>query len=204
MDILSVSPARLLYGHDSPDNAYLVEDYPYGRQLRCRVRYWIDTAAGGQYRGQQRMQRQTTNPRRPGHPWNRPHSSTFALRTWLYLDEHDHVQHTALSPSGLVPDRDAWLRLTGLYDQLTDDDRRLYDTVLHASRRPGGLWTPWEQGVSIIADYLALHGQPPRLNNGFVGLGDRSAYIGADAYPTAVALARTRLDPDAEQGSVPC
>ncbi len=34
-----------LYGHSSPDTAYLVADYPYGRTVRCRIRYWIETSA---------------------------------------------------------------------------------------------------------------------------------------------------------------
>jgi hypothetical protein len=41
MDIPNIRPIRLLSGHVSPQTAYLVEDYPYGRRLRCRIRYWI-------------------------------------------------------------------------------------------------------------------------------------------------------------------
>ena len=120
MDIPSIQPVRLLYGHVSPETAYLVEDYPYGRRLRCRIRYWIDTPTAGTYRGSQRLPHQTTDPRRPGQPWNKPRGSTFAPRTWMYLDDQDHVQHTGLSQYGLDPHRDAWLRLTGIYQQLTD------------------------------------------------------------------------------------
>ena len=32
-----------LYGHTSPETAYLVADYPYSFKLRCRIRYWIES-----------------------------------------------------------------------------------------------------------------------------------------------------------------
>lgn len=39
MNVDPIERVRLLLGHVSPQTAYLVEDYPYGRQLRCRIRY---------------------------------------------------------------------------------------------------------------------------------------------------------------------
>jgi hypothetical protein len=201
MDIPRIEPVRLLYGHVSPETAYLVEDYPYGRRLRCRIRYWIDTAATGAYRGWQRLLHQTTDPRRPGHPWNSPRGSTYALRTWMYLDNQDHVQHTGLSQYGLDPHRDAWFRLTGIYQQLGDEDRRIYDTLLATSRADSQPWQRWEDIVTFLAEHLATHGQTPPVDNGFIERDGRPFYVGADAYATAVAVAHARLHrrPEGEQ-----
>jgi len=42
--VTGIPRVRLLVGHVDADSAYVVEDYPYGGALRCRIRYWIDTA----------------------------------------------------------------------------------------------------------------------------------------------------------------
>lgn len=34
---------KVLSGHTSPETAYVVDDYPYGFRLRCKIRYWIET-----------------------------------------------------------------------------------------------------------------------------------------------------------------
>ena len=193
MDTTRIQPIRLLYGHVSPDTAYLVEDYPYGRRLRCRIRYWIDTATSGAHNGEQRFVYQTTNPRQPGHPWNTPHASTYSLRTWMYLDDDDHMQHTGLSRYGLDPHKDAWFRLTGIHQQLDDEDRRIYDTLLNASRNYPEPWDRWEDTIAFLTHHLSTHGQPPPVDNGFVQRDGHAFYVGADAYPVAVAVARARL-----------
>jgi hypothetical protein len=36
---------QLLFGHTSPETAYVVEDYPYGFRLRCKIRYWLEFKA---------------------------------------------------------------------------------------------------------------------------------------------------------------
>ena len=28
--------------HISPETAYVIDDYPYGFRLRCRIRYWLE------------------------------------------------------------------------------------------------------------------------------------------------------------------
>ena len=193
MDEQTIERVTLLYGHTGPDTAYLVDDYPYGRALRCRIRYWIDTATRGAKAGQQRFVSQTTNPRRPGQPWNKPHAGTYRLRTWMYLDGQAHVQHTGISEHGIDPPHDARLRLIGIYDQLTDTDRAIYDQLLAASRRYPDPWNRWEDTVTFLARYLSTHGQPPPINNGIVLRNRRPFYIGDDTYPVAVAAARARL-----------
>jgi len=39
--VTGIPQVRLLRGHINRDTAYVVNDYPYGRVLRCRIRYWI-------------------------------------------------------------------------------------------------------------------------------------------------------------------
>ena len=92
--VTGIALVRLLVGHVDADTAYVVDDYPYGGGLRCRIRYWIDTDISRGHAGWQRFVSQTTNPRRAGQPWNHPKQSTYAPRTWMYLDEA--VCHEAL------------------------------------------------------------------------------------------------------------
>jgi hypothetical protein len=80
-----------LYGYDSMDNAYLVDDYPYGRRERCRIRYWLEYAP----RKGWRFCSQTEDPRKLR--WNNPKKSTYA--EWggaMYLDSQGHVQWTGV------------------------------------------------------------------------------------------------------------
>lgn len=88
------SISKPLYGHDSPANAYVVDDYPYGFRLRCKIRYWVEFNPTKGYR----MFSQTTNPKIQGKEvWNKPKASTFTeLAGCLYLDSSDKVQFGTL------------------------------------------------------------------------------------------------------------
>lgn len=87
-----MSVTKVLTGHTSPETAYVVEDYPYGFRLRCKIRYWLDTNNRGT-----RVLSQTTNPKRPGTVWNKPKASTYSNVRVLFLDENGHVQNDGLS-----------------------------------------------------------------------------------------------------------
>jgi hypothetical protein len=77
-----------LYGHTSPETAYVVESYPYGSGLRCRKRYWLEFKKSHGYR----LVSQTTNPKR-GDTWNKPHPGQYVLvAACMYLDDEKHVQ----------------------------------------------------------------------------------------------------------------
>jgi hypothetical protein len=78
---------QILTGHNSPETAYVVADYPYGFRLRCQIRYWIETKKHGQ-----RFMSQTTNPKRDGIVWNKPKASTYDDVQVMYLDDNGHVQ----------------------------------------------------------------------------------------------------------------
>lgn len=82
-----------LAGHTSADTAYVVDDYPYGFTLRCKIKYWIETTKHGS-----RVVSATTNPKKPGNPWNKPKASTYSLIRVLYLNtDNGHVENAGLS-----------------------------------------------------------------------------------------------------------
>jgi hypothetical protein len=84
---------KLLLNHTSPDTAYVVQDYPYGFTLRCKIRYWLEFSRG---RGV-RFASQTTNPKKAGDVWNKPKYSTYCdFGGAMYLDDQNHVQWTSL------------------------------------------------------------------------------------------------------------
>jgi len=80
-----------LYNHTSPDTAYLVADYPYGRKVRCRIRYWLESDPKRGFR----FVSQTEHPTRL--TWNAPKKSTYALlAAAMFLDDAGHVQWTSI------------------------------------------------------------------------------------------------------------
>ena len=194
----AIERVRVLHGHTDPDSAYVVPDYPYG-SLRCTIRFWIETATTGRAKGQQRFVRQTTNPKKPNHPWNKPHPSTYAGMAVLYLDGKDHVQWWSTG-MWLRPEDDARARLMGIYDQLTDEQRLRYHAFLEFSHRRGpSVWEGWEQKVTTLAAEIASTGQLPETTNGVwtVPGTQRLFYLGDEDVPVYVAVAQQRL---AEQG----
>lgn len=87
-----------IYGHVSEETAYLVEDYPYGFKLRCKMRYWLEYKPGTGTR----LVSQTTNPKK-GDRWNTPKKSTYASVTGcMYLDENNHVHWDAIHVSDSI------------------------------------------------------------------------------------------------------
>ena len=74
--------------HISPETAYVVEDYPYGFGLRCKIRYWIEVTKHGA-----RCVSQTSNPKKPGLVWNKPKAGTYyRFGAALHLDNGDNVK----------------------------------------------------------------------------------------------------------------
>ena len=77
----------ILSGHVSPETAFVVNDYPYGFTLRCKIRYWLESSPNKGVR----FVSQTTNPKR-GDTWNKPKASTYCrFGGAMYLDENNHV-----------------------------------------------------------------------------------------------------------------
>lgn len=83
-----------LYGHISPETAHVVEDYPYGFRLRCKIRYWLESHPKRGFR----FCSQTTNPKRAGEPWNNPKASTYTLlAACMYRNDEGHITWDGLS-----------------------------------------------------------------------------------------------------------
>ena len=81
-----------LYGHTSPETAYVVDDYPYGFRLRCKIRYWLEYKDGFGWR----FVSQTTNPKK-GNIWNKPKCSTYVdFGACMFLNEENHVHWTGV------------------------------------------------------------------------------------------------------------
>jgi hypothetical protein len=81
----------VLYDHTSEDTAYVVENYPYGRD-RTLMRYWMEYKKGKGYR----FVSQTLNPKTK--QWNKPSASTYSdALVMVKLDSNGHI--VSLSPT---------------------------------------------------------------------------------------------------------
>ena len=68
--------------YTSPETAYIIEDYPFGFRLRCKMRVWVESDS----KKGMRVCRQTTNPKLQGEIWNAPKKSTYSTIRLLYID----------------------------------------------------------------------------------------------------------------------
>ena len=100
---------KLLFGHTSPETAYVVDDYPYGFRLRCKIRYWLEYHPKRGFR----FMSQTTNPKR-GNIWNKSKASTYVrFGAALYLNDEDHVEWSGLSEYSTGAEASAWFEKFG-------------------------------------------------------------------------------------------
>jgi hypothetical protein len=125
---------KVLSGHVSPETAYLVDDYPYGFRLRCKIRYWLEYKPKQGYR----LVSQTTNPKQSGEVWNKPKASTYvSIAAAMYLDEKEHVQWTGVGFYQDVGELKAWREAfgEGLSEQGKKDlDAWITRKEIHESR----------------------------------------------------------------------
>lgn len=84
---------QILNGHTSPETAFVVEDYPYGFTLRCKIRYWVEYKKGKGFR----FCSQTTKPKKSFEVWNKPKQSTYSFFGVMGFDDVGHVQFDSLS-----------------------------------------------------------------------------------------------------------
>lgn len=95
--------------HISPETAYVVEDYPYGYVLRCKIRYWLEYRPKIGFR----FWSQTTNPKK-GDVWNKPKASTYArFGGAMFLDDQGHVHWSGLSEYTDTDQAMAWRAVYG-------------------------------------------------------------------------------------------
>lgn len=84
---------EILKGHISPETAYVIDDYPYGVRLRCKIRYWLEYTPKRGFR----LVSQTSNPKR-GNIWNKPKASTYCrFGGCMYLNNEGHVEWSGLT-----------------------------------------------------------------------------------------------------------
>lgn len=123
--------SETLAGHESPETAYLVDDYPYGYTLRCKIRYWVEFKPKFGFR----LVSQTTNPRAQGEVWNKPKAGTYHFLAVLCLNHQGHATVSAInSPYYGGEDLAAdFERVHGA--ALGDRERSLLDTVRRYSRQ---------------------------------------------------------------------
>lgn len=113
--------------HISPETAYVVEDYPYGFRLRCKMRYWIEFKSGHGFR----CGTQTTNPKWPGEVWNKPKFSTYSkISGALYLDDEQHVQFMGLTEYGDAASAQAFKEK--FWEGVTDEGKPMLDAWIKA------------------------------------------------------------------------
>lgn len=100
---------KILTGHTSPETAFLIEDYPYGRKVRTQKRVWIEEKPKKGFR----LMEQTKNPTTG--LWNKPAAGTYAdFGMAMFLDEKGYVQHVAVGP--YTPDEEivSFIRTFGI------------------------------------------------------------------------------------------
>lgn len=129
---------QLLSGHISPESAYVVEDYPYGFRLRCKIRYWLEYHPKRGFR----FLSQTTNPKRPGDSWNKPKASTYCrFGGCMFLDSIGHVQWSGLNEYCDSAEAAAWKEQYGA--GVPEAGRKILDRwvaaklAYDANRKPG-------------------------------------------------------------------
>ncbi len=194
----AVERVTLLHGHTSQETAYLVEDYPYGRRLRCKIRYWVETATKGAKRGQQRMVSQSTDPRRDNEVWNKPDTTSrggYSLMTFMYVNGDGHVKPCSVSEYDLIGVPVARVHLSGLYEQMTDEDRAQFDLLCKASRH----YCPtvageWDAKLGKVMRYIESTGNDPEPDdNGLWASPEGAVYLGGDGGDLAVIAAWARV-----------
>ena len=145
---------QVLHGRTSPETAYLVDDYPYSFHLRCKIRYWLETAMKGAKSCQMRLMSQTTDARRDNAVWNKPKGSTYNDFAVMYLDENNHIQQACVSCNA-GPEDFARFVNDGFYAQLDENELKRFRVVLVGSRvLSSESWKRWDTLVELIV----LHG----------------------------------------------
>jgi|SRR5215472_3126764 len=121
---------KMLTGHTSFETAFVVDDYPYGFRLRCKIAYWLERKPKHGYR----LVSRTTNPKRPGEVWNKPKASTYCdYAVMLLNEENGHVTWTGTSAGFSETEHlAAWLDNWGA--GLVGDDAKALAVIVKARR----------------------------------------------------------------------
>lgn len=128
----------LVFGHTSPETALVIDDYPYGRSLRCKIRYWIETHPKHPKHGA-RFCSQTTDPRLPGECWNKPKKSTYVqvavMTRTPVTTSRGEVLGVSWAGIGLYPNTaDLELFDRRCREHLDDDQRKVLELIVKLHR----------------------------------------------------------------------
>ena len=181
-----LQPATVLRGHADKDTAYLVDDYPYGFEHRCKIRYWLHKAGRGRAAGMVRFMSQTTSPLAAGEPWNKPKATTYSAWAVMILDFRGYVRWWSVSNWGPHPSGHLLMRLRTIYDQLTEEERQGYDALLQLSRSRtySGDWERAARAYTVIDDVTS---EELREKHG-IYLDDRAYQIFTAAHAAGLEL----------------
>lgn len=139
MDTDTPVKIQVLSGHKSLETAYLQPDYPYGRTLRCQRKVWIETATKGAKKGEMRFGYCTTNPKRSGEVWNKPHYSEYSPFLLMYLNpENGHIETAGvgvLSVEEIQTFKQQW------YELLFIDQKAKLDEVEQQAKKLREYWS---------------------------------------------------------------
>lgn len=131
------NPERVLDGHTCFNNAYVIEDYPYGRTLRCTKRIWVEQATKGHKKGQHRAVYCTTNPK-SNDSWNKPKCGNYYDVVILYIEkETKYVKIAGCNyHSGVNEFKETFYHLLSDDEQKQKVDRleRIYKRMLERSK----------------------------------------------------------------------
>jgi len=129
-DIEEGGRIKILKGHTSSDTAYVVDDYPYGFKLRCKIRYWLEEKKGHGVR----FISQTTNPRKLGQiVWNKPKASVYCdLAGAMFLNEDGHVKWEGLTTWADVDQAEMYLSL--YKEGMSERSIRLTERFINAKK----------------------------------------------------------------------
>lgn len=137
---------KVLHGHVSPETAFIVSDYPYGFRLRCKMRYWLETAEKGAKAGSMRLMSQTTNPKITSREvWNTPKGSTYSDMILLVLNTEDgHVENHAVSLYSFCEAFDNFRN--AFYEQMDERERKKFDDLVKISRKFNvSMWREYDE-----------------------------------------------------------
>jgi hypothetical protein len=134
----------VLRGHESFESACIVPDY--GRRLRCKIAYWIETAEKGAKKGQRRLVTRTTNP---GEVWNKPHPGQYSDHLFMVRYENGHISAEGITdPISQYKWPVFWV---SLWQFLNDDERkRVGIAFTYWARLSPNVWSEWSAELDAI------------------------------------------------------
>ena len=133
--IMGTETRTPLYGHTSPETALIVEDYPYGFKLRCRIRYWLEFKPKKGWR----FCTQTTNPKLSYEKWNATKCSTYVeFGACMFAvndggEEQGHVKWTGVGGYAKPSD------ILQFVEEFPGADMRVIKLLTESRVKPGGL-----------------------------------------------------------------